>query len=197
MAACQVCISGISIFVLEHPTAANSKNFNTDEWVHLTNQLRQLESIHQTLRLMKWSGKQLRKKPRRERDRPQKTITEEMLVFQMEKFNYQKEQDPKNWDGASWYIWRIKKKSMQKNDKKIVIFSWNLEKYLVEINNCFQHLNHSIKLSSNIQKSDALKLYLWYVSCFGAFSLIIKHKIDLWRLFSVKLEAASPNLFLV
>ena len=31
MAACQVCISGISVFVLEHPTAANSKNFSTDE----------------------------------------------------------------------------------------------------------------------------------------------------------------------
>ena len=31
MAACQVCISGITVFILEHPTAANSKNFSTDE----------------------------------------------------------------------------------------------------------------------------------------------------------------------
>ena len=31
MAACQVCISGISVFTLEHPTAANSKNFSTNE----------------------------------------------------------------------------------------------------------------------------------------------------------------------
>ena len=31
MADCQVCISGISVFTLEHPTAANSKNFSTDE----------------------------------------------------------------------------------------------------------------------------------------------------------------------
>ena len=31
MAACQVCISGISVFTLEHPTAANSNNFSADE----------------------------------------------------------------------------------------------------------------------------------------------------------------------
>ena len=31
MANCQVCISGISVFTLEHPTTANSKNFSTDE----------------------------------------------------------------------------------------------------------------------------------------------------------------------
>ena len=31
MAACQVCISGISVFTLEHPIAASSKNFSTDE----------------------------------------------------------------------------------------------------------------------------------------------------------------------
>ena len=31
MAVCQVCISGISVFTLEYPTAVNSKNFSTDE----------------------------------------------------------------------------------------------------------------------------------------------------------------------
>ena len=31
MAACQVFISGISVFTLEHPAAANPKNFSTDE----------------------------------------------------------------------------------------------------------------------------------------------------------------------
>ena len=31
MATCQVCISGISNFTLEHPTTAESKNFSTVE----------------------------------------------------------------------------------------------------------------------------------------------------------------------
>ena len=31
MAACQVCISAISVFALDHAVAANLKNFSTDE----------------------------------------------------------------------------------------------------------------------------------------------------------------------
>ena len=72
MAACQVCISGISVFTLEHPTAANSNNFSADESSTFDKSTWQLESIYQILGLMEWSGKQLGKKRRRKRGRPQK-----------------------------------------------------------------------------------------------------------------------------
>ena len=92
MAACQVCISGISVFVLEHPTAANSKNFMStfDESTSAVGIDSSDTEIDEVIR------EATKKKAQKRKRSITKTVTEEVLVFQMEKFNYQKEQDPKN-----------------------------------------------------------------------------------------------------
>ena len=83
-----------------------------------------------------------KEKAQKKRRSTTKTTTEEMLAFQMEQFNYQNR--IKNMRLCFVIHLNDKEKSKQKNDKKIEIFSYNLEKYLVEICNCFQLLNYSI-----------------------------------------------------
>ena len=83
-----------------------------------------------------------KEKAQKKRRSTTKTTTEEMLAFQMEQFNYQNR--IKNMRLCFVIHLNDKEKSKQKNDKKIEIFSENLEKYLVEICNCFQLLNYSI-----------------------------------------------------
>ena len=98
MTACQVCIS-VFLFLLWSIILLQIQRISVlTNRVHLTNQFRQLESIHQILRLMKWSGKQsrkLRSRKRGHKNTKTKTATEGILAFQMEQFNYQKEQDQK------------------------------------------------------------------------------------------------------
>ena len=54
--------------------------------VHLMNPLQQLESIHQILRLMKWSRKVLRKKRRKKGGRPQKQPQKKCRLFKWNSF---------------------------------------------------------------------------------------------------------------
>ena len=96
MAACQVCISGISVFVLEHPTAANSKNFSTDEWTTFDESASAVGIDSSDIEIDEMVREATKKKVQKKKRSTTKTATEEMLAFQMEQFNYQKEQDQKS-----------------------------------------------------------------------------------------------------
>ena len=95
MAACQVCISGISVFVLEHPTAANSKNFSTDESSTFDESASAAGIDSSDIEIDEMVREATKKKVQKKKRSTTKTATEEMLAFQMEQFNYQKEQDQK------------------------------------------------------------------------------------------------------
>ena len=86
MAACQVCISGISVFALEHPTAANSKNFSTDEssTFEVLNSAAGIDSSDAEIDEMVREA--TKKKAQKKKRSTTKTATEELLTFQMEQF---------------------------------------------------------------------------------------------------------------
>ena len=92
MAACQVCISGISVFTLEHPTAANSKNFSTDELSTFDESTSTAGINSSDTEINEMVRKAAKKKAQKKKRSTTKTATEDMLAFQMEQFNYQKEQ---------------------------------------------------------------------------------------------------------
>ena len=95
MAACQVFISGISVFTLEHPTAANSKNFSTDESITFDESTSAAGIDSSDTEIDEMVREPTKKKAQKKNRSTIKTATEEMLPFQMEQFNYQKEQDQK------------------------------------------------------------------------------------------------------
>ena len=116
MAACRVCISGISVFTLERPTAANSENSSTDE-LSTFNESASTAGINSSdTEIDEMVREATKKKAQKKKRSTTQTATEEMLAFQMEQFNYQKEQDQK-------FETMLRDTSMQKNGKKIVIFS--------------------------------------------------------------------------
>ena len=95
MAACQVCISGITVFTLQHPTAANSKNFSTDESSTFDESASAAGIDSSDIEIDEMVREATKKKVQKKKRSTTKTATEEMLAFQMEQFNYQKEQDQK------------------------------------------------------------------------------------------------------
>ena len=95
MAACQVCISGITVFTLEHPTAANSKNFSTDESSTFDESTSAAGIDSSDTEIDEMVMEATEKKPQKKKSSTTKTATEKILAFQMEQFNYQKEQDQK------------------------------------------------------------------------------------------------------
>ena len=95
MAACQVFISGISVFTLEHPTAANSKNFNTAELGTFGEPTSAAGIDSSDTEIDKMVREAAKKKAQKKKRSTTKTATEEMMAFQMEQFNYQKKQDQK------------------------------------------------------------------------------------------------------
>ena len=95
MAACQVCISGITVFTLEHPTAANSKNFSTDESSTFDESTSAAGVDSSDTEIDEIVMEATEKKPQKKKSSTTKTATEKILAFQMEQFNYQKEQDQK------------------------------------------------------------------------------------------------------
>ena len=95
MAACQVCISGITVFTLEHPTAANSKNFSTDESSTFDESTSAAGIDSSDTEIDEMVMEATEKKPQKKKSSTTKTGTEKILAFQMEQFNYQKEQDQK------------------------------------------------------------------------------------------------------
>ena len=95
MAACQVCISGITVFTLEHPTAANSKNFSTDESSTFDESTSAAGIDSSDTEIDEMVMEATEKKPQKKKSSTTKTATEKILDFQMEQFNYQKEQDQK------------------------------------------------------------------------------------------------------
>ena len=95
MAACQVCISGITVFTLEHPTAANSKNFSTDESSTFDESTSAAGVDSSDTEIDEMVMEATEKKPQKKKSSTTKTATEKILAFQMEQFNYQKEQDQK------------------------------------------------------------------------------------------------------
>ena len=95
MAACQVCISGITVFTLEHPTAANSKNFSTDELSTFDESTSAAGIDSSDTEIDEMVMEATEKKPQKKKSSTTKTATEKILAFQMEQFNYQKEQDQK------------------------------------------------------------------------------------------------------
>ena len=95
MADCQVCISGISVFTLEHPTAADSKNFSTDELSTFDDSTLAAGIDSPDTEIDEIVREAIQKKSQKKKRSTTKTATEEMLAFQMKQFNYQKEQDKK------------------------------------------------------------------------------------------------------
>ena len=95
MAACQVCISGISVFTLEHPTAANSKNFSTDESSTFDESTSAAGIDSSDTEIHEMVREDTKKKAHKKKRSTTKTATEEMLAFQMEQFNHQKKQNQK------------------------------------------------------------------------------------------------------
>ena len=95
MAACQVCISGITVFTLEHPTAANSKNFSSDESSTFDESTSAAGIDSSDTEIDEMVMEATEKKPQKKKSSTTKTATEKILAFQMEQFNYQKEQDQK------------------------------------------------------------------------------------------------------
>ena len=95
MAACQVCILGITVFTLEHPTAANSKNFSTDESSTFDESTSAAGIDSSDTEIDEMVMEATEKKPQKKKSSTTKTATEKILAFQMEQFNYQKEQDQK------------------------------------------------------------------------------------------------------
>ena len=95
MADCQVCISGISVFTLEHPTAANAKNFSTDELSTFDDSTLAAGIDSPDTEIDEIVREAIQKKSQKKKRSTTKTATEEMLAFQMKQFNYQKEQDKK------------------------------------------------------------------------------------------------------
>ena len=90
MAACQVCISVISVFTLEHPTAANSKNFSTDESSTLNESTLAAGIDSSDTEIDEMIREAIKKKAHKKKRSTTKAAMEEMLAFQMEQFNYQK-----------------------------------------------------------------------------------------------------------
>ena len=121
MAACQVCISGISVFTLEHPSAANSKNFSTDESSTFDESSSAVGIDSSDTEINEMVKEGTKEKAQKKRRSTTKTTTEEMLAFQMEQFNYQNR--IKNMRLCFVIHLNDKEKSKQKNDKKIEIFS--------------------------------------------------------------------------
>ena len=95
MAACQACISGISVFTLEHPTAADSKNFSTDESSTFDESTSAAGINSSDADIDEMVREATKKKAQKKKRSTTKTATQEMLAFQTEQFNYQKEQDQK------------------------------------------------------------------------------------------------------
>ena len=95
MAACQVCISGISGFTLEHPSAANSKNFSTDESSTFDESTSAAGINSSDTEVHEMVREDTKKKAHKKKRSTTKTATEEMFAFQMEQFNHQKEQNKK------------------------------------------------------------------------------------------------------
>ena len=95
MAACQVCISGITVFTLQHPTAANSKNFSTDESSTFDESASAAGIDSSDIEIDEMIREATKKKAQKKRRSTTKAALEEMLAFQMEQVNYQKKQDHK------------------------------------------------------------------------------------------------------
>ena len=95
MDAFQVCISGIPVFTFEHPTAANSKNFSTDESSTFDESTSAAGIDSPDTEIDEMVREATEKKAQKKKRSNTKTATEEMLDFQMKQFNYQKEQDQK------------------------------------------------------------------------------------------------------
>ena len=95
MAACQVCISAISVFALDHAAAANWKNFSTDESITFDESTSAAGIDSSDTEIDEMVREPTKKKAQKKKRSTIKTATEEMLPFQMEQFNYQKEQDQK------------------------------------------------------------------------------------------------------
>ena len=102
MAACQVYFSDIPVFTLKHPAAANSKNFSTDE-------SSTFDEIEELVREV--TKKKTQKKKRPTTEQPQRKY----WLFKWNRI--------KNLRRLFVIHLNNKEKSMQKNGKKIVIFS--------------------------------------------------------------------------
>ena len=81
MAACQVCISGISVFVLEHPNAANSKNFITNESSTFDESTSVAGIDSSDTEIDEMVREATKKKAQKKKRSTTKTATEEMLAF--------------------------------------------------------------------------------------------------------------------
>ena len=95
MAACKVCISGISVFTSEYPSSANSKNFSTDEASTFDESTSAAGIDSSDTEIHEMVREDTKKKAHKKKRSTTKTATEEMLAFQMEQFNHQKKQNKK------------------------------------------------------------------------------------------------------
>ena len=82
MADCQICISGISVFTLEHPTAANSKNSSTDESITFEESTSSPGINSSDTDIDEMVREATKKKAQKKKRSTTKTATEEMLTFQ-------------------------------------------------------------------------------------------------------------------
>ena len=72
MAICQACISGISVFTLKHPPAANSKNFSTYESSTFDESTLVAGSDSSDIEIDETVREATKKKRRRKKGQPQK-----------------------------------------------------------------------------------------------------------------------------
>ena len=87
--------SGVSVFTFEHPSAANSKNFSTDELSTFNESTSTAGIDSSDTEINEMIGEATKKKVQKKKGSTTQTPTEEMLAFRMKQFNYQKEQDQK------------------------------------------------------------------------------------------------------
>ena len=111
----------VFLFLLEHPSAANSKNFSTDESSTFDESSSAVGIDSSDTEINEMVKEGTKEKAQKTRRSTTKTTTEEMLAFQMEQFNYQNR--IKNMRLCFVIHLNDKEKSKQKNDKKIEIFS--------------------------------------------------------------------------
>ena len=85
----------ISVFTLEHNTAANPKNFSTDKSSTFDESISAAGIDSSDTEIDEMVREAIKKTAQQKKRSITKTATEGIFAFQMEQFNYQKEQDQK------------------------------------------------------------------------------------------------------
>ena len=121
MADCQVCISGISVFTLEHPTAANSKNFSTDESSTFDESTSAAGIDPSDTEIDEIVTEGAKEKAQKKKRSTKKQPRKKCCVFKWNSLIIKRNRI-KNLRRCFVMHLNNKEKSIQKNDKKIVIF---------------------------------------------------------------------------